>query len=90
VPPDVTKGMNATALQPRAQALSHPGRKIFAGASSVAFCSAIAGLSATAKELVVARWFGRGLAQGERSPALYCGSSKMAHCQMVESAGAEM
>src|SRR5271157_900401 len=37
-----------------------PGRKIFNAAISVAACSAIAGLGSTAKELVVARWFGRG------------------------------
>jgi putative peptidoglycan lipid II flippase len=37
-----------------------PGRKIFTAAASVAVCSAVAGLVSTAKELVVARWFGRG------------------------------
>ena len=58
--PDVPNGMSATSLQPAATAPLHPGRKIFAAASSVAACSAIAGLAATAKELVVARWFGRG------------------------------
>jgi len=37
-----------------------PGRKIFNAAASVAVCSGIAGLASTAKELAVARWFGRG------------------------------
>jgi len=37
-----------------------PGRKILNAAVSVAACSAVAGLASTAKELAVARWFGRG------------------------------
>jgi putative peptidoglycan lipid II flippase len=37
-----------------------PGRKILNAAASVAACSAVAGLASTAKELAVARWFGRG------------------------------
>ena len=37
-----------------------PGRKIFNAAASVAVCSGLAGLASTAKELAVARWFGRG------------------------------
>jgi putative peptidoglycan lipid II flippase len=37
-----------------------PGRKIFNAAASVAACSAMVGLGSTAKELLVARWFGRG------------------------------
>jgi putative peptidoglycan lipid II flippase len=52
--------MKLTSLQPQAPASLTPGRKIFNAAASVAVCSAIAGLGATAKELVVARWFGRG------------------------------
>ena len=52
--------MKLTSLQPQAPASLSPGRKIFNAAASVAVCSAIAGLGSTAKELVVARWFGRG------------------------------
>ena len=58
--PDVPNGMKLTSLQPQAPASLTPGRKIFNAAASVAVCSAIAGLGSTAKELVVARWFGRG------------------------------
>ena len=58
--PDVPNGMKQTSLQPQAPASLTPGRKIFKAAASVAACSAIAGLGSTAKELVVARWFGRG------------------------------
>jgi putative peptidoglycan lipid II flippase len=36
-----------------------PGRKIFNAAASLAGCSALVGLASTAKELAVARWFGR-------------------------------
>ena len=52
--------MKLTSLQPQTPASLTPGRKIFNATISVAGCSAIAGLGATAKELVVARWFGRG------------------------------
>ena len=52
--------MKLTSLQPQGLASLSPGRKIFRAAASVAVCSAIAGLGSTAKELVVARWFGRG------------------------------
>jgi len=52
--------MKLTSLQPQAPASLSSGRKIFNAAVSVAVCSAIAGLASTAKELVVARWFGRG------------------------------
>jgi putative peptidoglycan lipid II flippase len=52
--------MKLTSLQPQAPASLTPGRKIFNAAISVAACSAIAGFGATAKELLVARWFGRG------------------------------
>jgi putative peptidoglycan lipid II flippase len=52
--------MKLASLQPQAPASLTPGRKIFNAAFSVATCSAIAGLAAAAKELVVARWFGRG------------------------------
>jgi len=52
--------MKLTSLQPQAPASLSSGRKIFNAAFSVAVCSAIAGLVSTAKELVVARWFGRG------------------------------
>ena len=52
--------MKLTSPQPQAPASLTPGRKIFKAAASVAVCSAIAGLGSTAKELVVARWFGRG------------------------------
>jgi putative peptidoglycan lipid II flippase len=47
-------------LQPQPPASLTPGRKIFNAAISVAVCSGIAALGSTAKELVVARWFGRG------------------------------
>ena len=47
-------------LPPQVPASLTLGRKIFNAAVSVAVCSAIAGLASTAKELVVARWFGRG------------------------------
>ena len=52
--------MKLASLQPQAPAPLTPGRKIFNAAFSVATCSAFAGLAAAAKELVVARWFGRG------------------------------
>jgi len=52
--------MKLATMQPPAQPSLSPGRKIFNAAASVAACSAIAGLVATARELVVARWFGRG------------------------------
>jgi putative peptidoglycan lipid II flippase len=52
--------MKLTSLQPQAPASLTPGRKIFNAAATVAACSAIAGFGSTAKELVVARWFGRG------------------------------
>jgi len=58
--PDAQNGMKLTSLQPQAPASLSSGRKIFNAAVSVAVCSAIAGLASTAKELVVARWFGRG------------------------------
>ena len=44
----------------QASASLTPGRKIFNATISVAVCAAIAALVTTAKELVVARWFGRG------------------------------
>jgi putative peptidoglycan lipid II flippase len=52
--------MKLASLQPQAPASLTPGRKIFNAAASVAVCSAIAALASTAKELAVARWFGRG------------------------------
>jgi putative peptidoglycan lipid II flippase len=52
--------MKLTSPQPQAPASLTPGRKIFNAAASIAVCSAIAALVTTAKELVVARWFGRG------------------------------
>ncbi len=52
--------MKLTSLQAQGLASLSPGRKIFHAAASVAVCSAIAGLGSTAKELMVARWFGRG------------------------------
>jgi putative peptidoglycan lipid II flippase len=52
--------MKPTSLPPPASASLTPGRKIFNAAASVAVCSAIAALGSTAKELAVARWFGRG------------------------------
>jgi putative peptidoglycan lipid II flippase len=52
--------MKLTSLQPQAPSLLTPGRKIFNAAASVAACSALAGLASTAKELAVARRFGRG------------------------------
>jgi len=52
--------MRLTSLRPQAPDSLTPGRKIFNAAASVAVCSAIAGFASTAKELVVARWFGRG------------------------------
>jgi putative peptidoglycan lipid II flippase len=58
--PDAPNDMKLTSLQPQAPASLTPGRKIFNAAISVAACSAIAGFASTAKELVVARWFGRG------------------------------
>jgi putative peptidoglycan lipid II flippase len=52
--------MQPTALPQRAIPPLTPGRKILNAAISVAACSAVAGLASTAKELAVARWFGRG------------------------------
>jgi len=52
--------MKPTSLPPQALASLTPGRKIFNATVSVATCSALVGFAATAKELVVARWFGRG------------------------------
>ena len=52
--------MQPTSPQPQASSSLTPGRKIFNAAASVAVCSGIAALVSTAKELVVARWFGRG------------------------------
>jgi putative peptidoglycan lipid II flippase len=52
--------MKLTSLQPQAPASLTTARKIFNAAASVAACSAIAALGSTAKELSVARWFGRG------------------------------
>jgi len=52
--------MKPTTLQPQTPASLTPGRKIFNATISVGVCAAIAALAATAKELVVARWFGRG------------------------------
>jgi putative peptidoglycan lipid II flippase len=58
--PVTPNGMKLTSRRPQAPALLTPGRKIFNAAFSVAACAAIAGLGSTAKELVVAHWFGRG------------------------------
>jgi putative peptidoglycan lipid II flippase len=52
--------MQPTPSPPQTNPPLTPGRKIFNAAASVAVCSGIAGLAATAKELAVARWFGRG------------------------------
>jgi putative peptidoglycan lipid II flippase len=52
--------MKLTSLQPPAPVSLTTARKILNAAISVAGCSAIAGLGSTAKELLVARWFGRG------------------------------
>jgi putative peptidoglycan lipid II flippase len=52
--------MKLTSLQPQAPASLTTARKIFNATASVAACSAIAALVSTAKELAVARWFGRG------------------------------
>jgi putative peptidoglycan lipid II flippase len=52
--------MQPTSSPPQTIPLLTPGRKILNAAVSVAACSAVAGLASTAKELAVARWFGRG------------------------------
>lgn len=52
--------MKPTSPPPPVPASLTPGRKIFNAAASVAVCSAFAGFASTAKELLVARWFGRG------------------------------
>ena len=52
--------MQVTTSPPQTSASLTPGRKIFNAAASVAACSGLAGLASTAKELAVARWFGRG------------------------------
>ena len=52
--------MQPTSSPPQTTPPLTPGRKIFNAAASVAVCSAVAGLASTAKELAVARWFGRG------------------------------
>jgi putative peptidoglycan lipid II flippase len=52
--------MKLTSLQPPASTTLTPGRKILNAAISVSTCSALAGVAAAARELVVARWFGRG------------------------------
>jgi putative peptidoglycan lipid II flippase len=52
--------MQPTLSPPQTSASLTPGRKIFNAAASVAACSGLAGLASTAKELAVARWFGRG------------------------------
>jgi putative peptidoglycan lipid II flippase len=52
--------MQPTSSPPQTIPPLTPGRKIFNAAASVAVCSGIAGLASTAKELAVARWFGRG------------------------------
>jgi putative peptidoglycan lipid II flippase len=51
--------MQPTSSLPQTPSSLTPGRKIFNAAASVAACSALAGLASTAKELAVARWFGR-------------------------------
>ena len=52
--------MQPTSSPPQTSSSLTPGRKIFNAAASVAACSALAGFASTAKELAVARWFGRG------------------------------
>ena len=52
--------MQSTSSAPQTSSSLTPGRKIFNAAASVAVCSGLAGLASTAKELAVARWFGRG------------------------------
>jgi putative peptidoglycan lipid II flippase len=52
--------MKLASRQPQAPASLTTAHKILNAAISVAGCSAIAGLGSTAKELLVARWFGRG------------------------------
>ena len=52
--------MKPTSLQPQARPSLTAARKIFNATASVAACSAIVALGSTAKELAVARWFGRG------------------------------
>ena len=51
--------MQPTSSPPQTSSSLTPGRKIFNAAASVAAGSALAGLASTAKELAVARWFGR-------------------------------
>ena len=50
--------MRLTSVRPQTSASWTPGRKILNATISIATCSALAGLAAAAKELVVARWFG--------------------------------
>ena len=52
--------MKLIASAPQASASLTPGRKIFNATVSVATCAALVGFASTIKELVVARWFGRG------------------------------
>ncbi len=52
--------MKLLTKRPPAGSLLSPNRKIFNAAVSVAVCSGLVAVGSTTKELVVARWFGRG------------------------------
>jgi putative peptidoglycan lipid II flippase len=52
--------MKLTSIQAQTSSSLTPGRKIFNAAASVAAFSTLVGFTSTAKELAVARWFGRG------------------------------